>query len=585
MYEEFFQLSDSPFRLTPDPHFLYLSPKHAEALAHLRLGLTEPGGFVCITGEIGTGKTTVLRTFLADLGPDVPTAFIFNPTLSWENMLRRIGRDLGVPVDETNDADLMDALNERLLAIRRDGKTAVVVIDEAQAIAPDVLERLRLLSNLETVTEKLLKLVLVGQPQLARVLADPSLAQLNQRITLRWHLRPLTRAETCAYVRHRLAVAGGPPAARLFTRWALRRLHRYARGVPRLVNMIAHRALLAAYVRRERRVRARTVRRAYREIRTVPLTRSERSWRLEWWAAMLVVVLLAAATRVPEIRRRLATSQVPTLVSERAAALLASPAPGPAPQSHAPAPRPSAVAAEPTAAPDADGAVLAFQRRLAELGAERSLRDAVDTVLARWNAPALEASETLDPRSLAPIAQRRRLESMRLTGNLSMLRLLDLPAVLELHVPNAPGPAYAALTAVDDQVVTLAVGEETAWLSSRHLDRVWFGDAHVLWRDFEWLGPTFGTEARGDHVARLQRLLARIGYYDGEVTGWFGDATQAAVLRFQRSRRLDADSRVGRLTRITLYAAAGAYDAPSLGSAHATPATASRGRDANGGAS
>src|SRR5262247_2883234 len=225
MYEDFFGLSDAPFRLTPDPRFLYLSAKHAEALAHLRLGLTEPGGFVCITGEIGTGKTTVLRTFLADLGPDVATAFIFNPTLSWDELLQRIARELGVPVAGTSHVDVMDALNAHLLAQRKEGRISVVVIDEAQAMPLEVLERLRLLSNLETSTEKLLRLVLVGQPQLARLLLDPALAQLNQRITLRWHLGPLTRMETFTYVRHRLEVAGGPAATTLFTRPALRLVH------------------------------------------------------------------------------------------------------------------------------------------------------------------------------------------------------------------------------------------------------------------------------------------------------------------------------------------------------------------------
>src|SRR5437867_3508004 len=256
MYERFFGLVDTPFRLTPDPRCLYLSPKHAEALAHLRLGLTEPGGFVCITGDVGTGKTTVLRTFLADLGPEVSTAFIFNPTLSWDDLLERIARELGVPSGGASRVDAMDALNDHLLAQRKEGRISVVVIDEAQAMPLEVLERLRLLSNLETTTEKLLRLVLVGQPQLARLLLDPSLAQLNQRITLRWHLRPLTAEETAAYVRHRLSVASGGKVTDLFTRSALRLVHRLSRGVPRLVNMIAHRALLVAYVARRHRVSA-----------------------------------------------------------------------------------------------------------------------------------------------------------------------------------------------------------------------------------------------------------------------------------------------------------------------------------------
>jgi general secretion pathway protein A len=198
MYEDFFGLNDLPFRLTPDPRYLFLSPKHAEALAHLRLGLTESSGFVCITGDIGTGKTTLLRTFLAELGEDVSAAYVFNPALSARELLQRINHELGVPTTGS-EMELVDALNAHLLAQRRAGRLSVVVVDEAQALSVQLLEQLRLLSNLETTTEKLLRLVLVGQPQLRSLLVDPELAQLNQRITLRWHIGPLTLDETAAY--------------------------------------------------------------------------------------------------------------------------------------------------------------------------------------------------------------------------------------------------------------------------------------------------------------------------------------------------------------------------------------------------
>jgi len=221
VYERFFGLVDAPFRLTPDPRYFFLSPKHREALAHLRLGLTEPGGFVCITGDIGTGKTTLLRTFFEDLGSEVAIAYVFNPAVSAEELLQRIARELGVAAASGTQADLTDALNTHLLAERKAGRLSVVVIDEAQAVSIEVLEQLRLLSNLETSTEKLLRLVLVGQPQLAALLVDPALAQLNQRITLRWHLGPLTAEETAAYVRHRLKVASGGKVTDLFTRPAL----------------------------------------------------------------------------------------------------------------------------------------------------------------------------------------------------------------------------------------------------------------------------------------------------------------------------------------------------------------------------
>src|SRR5436305_1883534 len=242
MYERFFGLGDAPFRLTPDPRYLFLSSKHAEALAHLRLGLKESSGFVCITGDVGTGKTTPLRAFRAELGPEVTAAYIITPALSTLELLQRINREFGLPGTSTSQMELVDTLNAHLLAQHQAGRVSVVVVDEAQAFSMDLLEQLRLLSNLETATEKLLRVVLVGQPQLRTLLLDPAMAQLNQRITLRWHMGPLRYRETVAYVRHRLAVASDGKAARLFTVPALRLTHSLADGVPRLINMIAHRA-------------------------------------------------------------------------------------------------------------------------------------------------------------------------------------------------------------------------------------------------------------------------------------------------------------------------------------------------------
>src|SRR5439155_279584 len=288
-------------------------------------------------------------------------------------------RELGAMAASGTRADLTDALNAHLLAERRAGRLSVVVVDEAQAVSIEVLEQLRLLSNLETSTEKLLRLVLVGQPQLAALLVDPALAQLNQRITLRWHLGPLTAEETAAYVRHRLSVASGGKVTELFTRTALSLVHRLSRGVPRLVNMIAHRSLLVAYVARRHRVGARDVLHAYREIRTVPLRRWSPA-RPVGWAAAMATVLLAVMT----------------------------------------------------------------------LGVPRGARVAVDAVLAAWRVPGLDSDETDVPAQLEPVAWRRGLEVLPLTGNLSMLRLLDLPAVLELHVPGAAEPRYAALVGNDD---------------------------------------------------------------------------------------------------------------------------------------
>src|SRR3989449_2245281 len=304
MYERFFGLADAPFRLTPDPRSLFLSRKHADALAHLKLGLSESSGFVCITGDVGTGKTTLLRAFLTGPIPDTATAYVFNPVLSPLELLQTINAKFGLPADTDSRTELVGALNRHLLEQRKAGRRAIVVIDEAQALAVEVLEQLRLLSNLETTTEKLLRIILVGQPQLRTLLLHPELVQLNQRITLRWHIGPLTRQETGAYIQHRLSIASQGQAGPIFTRPALRLIHRLSGGVPRMINMIAHRAMVAAFADDRHTVRTRSVRQAYDEIAVVPLHPRRRPSRVAALAtvgaaACLAVIAIGAARLSP----------------------------------------------------------------------------------------------------------------------------------------------------------------------------------------------------------------------------------------------------------------------------------------------
>src|SRR5436305_7561577 len=395
MYERFFGLGDARFRLTPDPRYLFLSSKHAEALAHLRLGLKESSGFVCITGDVGTGKTTLLRAFLAELGPEVTAAYIISPALSTLELLQRINREFGLPGTSTSQMELVDTLNAHLLAQHQAGRVSVVVVDEAQAFSMDLLEQLRLLSNLETATEKLLRVVLVGQPQLRTLLLDPAMAQLNQRITLRWHMGPLRYRETVAYVRHRLSIASEGRAARLFTVPALRLTHSLAGGVPRLINMIAHRAMLAAFVTREPRVTRRSVVRAYREIKAVPLPGTLSVVRRAAWAAAGAAVGVGVVTLgVPlgwfSEMRRAVTPQAAVRPSETVAkaAPVAPPAEvpptDPVPAAAAPAPTLAAAAPAANAVPEAapvlplPSPVAEFERRLTALDAQTSARAAAD---------------------------------------------------------------------------------------------------------------------------------------------------------------------------------------------------------------
>lgn len=247
MYESFFGLKEQPFNVTPDPRFIYFSRHHLEALSTLLYGIESRRGFIEITGEIGAGKTTLCRTLLKELQGRSHSAFIFNPKLSETELLQTIVEDLGITTRGKRRKDYFDALNRFLLEELEKGINALVIVDEAQNLSPRALEQIRLLSNLETTREKLLQIILVGQPELRTLLARPDLAQLRQRITIRYHLPALNREETEKYLAHRLRVAGSEE--QLFTPESVDRIYEGSSGIPRLINVLADRALLAAFAK------------------------------------------------------------------------------------------------------------------------------------------------------------------------------------------------------------------------------------------------------------------------------------------------------------------------------------------------
>jgi general secretion pathway protein A len=295
MYNHHFGLAEAPFSIAPDPRYLFLSEQHREALAHLLYGIGDHGGFVVLTGEVGTGKTTVCRCLLQQIPDHIDIAVIVNPKLDSQELLQTICDELGVAVAEERPTgkQLIDALNTFLLATHARGRNAILIIDEAQNIAIDVLEQLRLLTNLETNERKLLQLILLGQPELNTLLAKPSLRQLAQRITARYHLRPLARNEAAQYIEHRLAIAGY--RGHLFAPKAVALMYRYSKGIPRLINLLADRALLGAYADNSALVDAAMVRRAAREV----LPHNERGALPPSWyrglAAFFAVLLIAVA--------------------------------------------------------------------------------------------------------------------------------------------------------------------------------------------------------------------------------------------------------------------------------------------------
>lgn len=265
MYDAFYGFHEPPFNITPDPRFLFFSEQHREAFHHILFGIRERKGFIQVTGEVGAGKTTICRAVLEELGPAVRTALILNPFLTSTELMRTILGELGLDAQGLDGAACQDRLNAFLLERAGHGEDVVLFIDEAQDLENELLEHIRLLSNLETDRRKLLQIVLIGQPELREKLNQRSLRQLRQRITVRYHLTPLSRPDMERYIAHRLRVAGanGRPT---FTPWAIRSIHRYSGGIPRLVNAVCDKALLYGYVNGFDRLDRRSVLRAIREL-------------------------------------------------------------------------------------------------------------------------------------------------------------------------------------------------------------------------------------------------------------------------------------------------------------------------------
>jgi general secretion pathway protein A len=602
MYEAFYGFAETPFRLTPDPAYLFLSRHHREALAHLLFGIREGPGFVCVTGEIGTGKTTLLRALLRDLEADTLVAYLFNPALSDVELLQTINGELSLPAASCSKKELVDTLNRFLLEQKAAGRRVVVIVDEAQALAPATLEQLRLLSNLETETEKLLQIVLVGQPELRALLARPDLEQLNQRITVRWHLRPLDRDETAAYLRHRLRIAGGSAAVGVFTPAACRMIHRYAGGVPRLVNIAAHHALLAGFTREEATIGTRTMRRALAELGRRDGPRRLRLLRPVAGAAMTALAIgLAFALlqerngppgkngeRAPDAagggtQKLGATGDgpaaglgvTPPAAADPAGAFFLGETPAGDPgrlalATGSPAPPvpddPRSVALAPSdGARAADEDAAAFWTRLAAMDHRAAALAATESLLLAWRVEPLRADERARRQlDLQAIASRRGLGYLPTSGTLARFAQLNLPAILELSVPPAGARRFAMLASLaggrprvrlDDAAVTLAPAE---------IEAAWLGEAHVFWRDFERLPSLLVPGSIGPEVARLHGMLARLGDDPGSPAPVYDEATAEAIARFQRSHRLIPDGIVGPLTKIVLYNVLGGYDHPRL---------------------
>jgi len=561
MYVPFFGLKQKPFSIAPDPRYLFMSERHREALAHLLYGVQGGGGFVLLTGEIGAGKTTVCRCFLEQIPARCNVAYIFNPKLSALELLMTVCHEFGIKFPPLTAAptvkDHVDALNEYLLRTHSVGQNNVLIIDEAQNLSPEVLEQLRLLTNLETSERKLLQIVLIGQPELRGMLARPELEQLAQRVIARYHLEALSEKETSQYVAHRLAVAG-LKGSLPFDSAALHRIHQLARGVPRRVNLLCDRALLGAYATGKARVDRAIVDKAAVEVfgpqavaRTLPA---------RWWPLALGVGVLAGAAAMAAVQWGARGKPLPNAVAAAASAASAT-------RASASAASAGVASTLPTAASAA--AVTPRLRSIDDLEAllaraPRDERDALRALAPEWQLQ-LGAG---DP---CAAAAEHDVRCFRAHGGLALLRLLARPSVLALRDAQ-DRPVYVVLAGLGHDDATLLVGKTPLQVPIALLTTAWRGDFATFWRVPAGYSVPLAIGSQGVLVDAVGAQLAEGQGASAPAPDHVYDAAmRTRVAAFQQVQGLTPDGVAGPTTLMQINRASGVVEPWLAGTAPVAP--------------
>lgn len=602
--ESYFGLNEKPFKLTPNPKYLFLSNPHKEALAHLIFGIQENKGFVLIFGEVGTGKTMLCRSFLNRLDSNVKAAYIFNPCLTDIELLQNINDELGISSDTESKKLLIDKLNQYLLEEKKQGNKVILVIDEAQNLAPSVLEQLRLLSNLETDTEKLIQIILIGQPELENILSRTDMRQLKQRITMDWELLPLNKSETSSYINHRIKIAGGNGKL-TFAKGAINKIYKHTKGTPRLINVLSDRALIIAFALGKKHITSKIVHYAIKDIeKTKNKIFHQKKWvKVTFLAIFFLLAILALEVFIKPLQIR----------NKREVSNLDDPPRSPdepiVPQIDIPPgnlskpivsqiditpgnlskPKVSQIditpdiLAEPIApqidippnnlfpksGPMQEKSKSLMKNTKAEFDAflnqmnNQSKLNSIEGILKVWNLEPLSPTEQA-PIKFSQLEEKRGLSYFRITTNLKRLKQFNYPTVLKFQLNSPPKTLFLLLTKMrGDALFFLFKGKEVK-ASSEIIKEVWTGTAYIFWRNFDNIHGLLSNGSKGNEVVWLSKKLKELGFYEHNITEVFDNNLQKAVINFQEKNQLGVDGIVGKETIIIIYQLMENYKTPYL---------------------
>ena len=579
VYQDYYGFSEKPFDLTPDPKYLYLSPKHKEVLAHLVYGLQENNGFLKIIGEVGTGKTMICRSFLQELRTDFSIAYVFNPAINELELLQTINSELGLPSEMDSKKKLVDTLNVFLLSERKKGHRVVVIIDEAQALQVKVLDQLRLLSNLETDTEKLIQIVLIGQPELDQLLKKSELRQLRQRITISWELLPLNRDETRGYIQHRVNVALGKGRVQ-FARSAVELIYKYSHGIPRMINVLADRSLLIAYTMNTKKITPKIVRPAVKDVGGLtPLP----TWMGTFWKSVLpgllaLSILLFGANYLilPDFTKtNREEKDINLLIKENP--IIELPQAGTSARkelepvihnnkANAQYPSPAIELLKARRIPSTKPLIISQQDKLvtylASLSLNESRLEATNWILKKWNID-IASYQNKGESLLKAIAEEQKLLAYDLNANFDKLAIFNYPAILEIALPNTQGTKYLSLVSINGEDGIFGSVDQIE-MPLKVIDLMWTHKAIILWKDFESLPKPFGTGFEGKQAIWLQKNLRLLGFFKGREAPSYGPNTQLSVAKFQRKHHIKDDGQFGTESKIMLYSLSNIYQTPKL---------------------